>query len=53
MAMHAGQAYDLDELAQASGVDGVRLLPRLLDLELRELVQRVDGGRFMRQRRTC
>lgn len=51
--MHAGQAYDLGELAAVSGADGVRLLPRLLDLELRGLVQRVDGGRFMRQRRTC
>lgn len=48
--MHAGQAYDLDGLAAASGVDGVRLLPRLLELELRGLVQRVGGGRFMRQR---
>ena len=51
--MQAGEAYDLDELARASGVDGVRLLPQLLDLELRELVRRVDGGRFMRQRRPC
>jgi predicted Rossmann fold nucleotide-binding protein DprA/Smf involved in DNA uptake len=51
--MHAGQAYDLDGLAAVSGVDGVRLLPRLLDLELQGLVQRVGGGRFMRQRRTC
>ena len=51
--MHRGEAYDLDELAHASGIDGVRLLPRLLDLELQELVRRVDGGRFMRQRRTC
>ena len=51
--MHAGQAYDLDGLVAVSGVDGVRLLPRLLELELRGLVQRVDGGRFMRQRRTC
>ena len=51
--MHAGQAYDLDALAEVSGVDGVRLLPRLLDLELHGLVQRVDGDRFMRQRRTC
>ena len=52
-AMHVGEAYDLDELADISGIDGVRLLPRLLDLELQELVRRVDGGRFMRQRRTC
>jgi len=51
--MHAGQAYDLDGLAVVSGVDGVRLLPRLLELELKGLVQRIGGGRFMRQRRTC
>ena len=51
--MYAGQAYDLDELAEVSGVGAVRLLPRLLDLELHGLVLRVDGGRFMRQRRTC
>ena len=51
--MHAGQAYDLGELADVSGVDGVRLLPRLLDLELHGLVRRVDGGRFIRRRRTC
>ena len=32
-----GQAYDLDALAAASGVTAVRLLPRLLELELRGL----------------
>ena len=46
--MEAGQAYDLDSLADVSGVDGVRLLPRLLDLELAGVVRRVAGGRFMR-----
>lgn len=46
--MDAGQAYDLDGLASMSGVDGVRLLPRLFDLELRGLVRRLAGGRFMR-----
>ena len=51
--MDAGQAYDLDGLAAVSGVNGVRLLPRLLELELKGLVQRIGGGRFMRQRRTC
>jgi DNA processing protein len=51
--MDEGQAYDLDGLAAVSGVDGVRLLPRLLELELHGLVQRVGGGRFMRQIRTC
>jgi DNA processing protein len=47
-AMDEGQAYDLDALALASGLDGVRLLPRLLDLELRGAVRRAPGGRFMR-----
>jgi DNA processing protein len=51
--MREGEAYDLDALAAASGVAGVRLLPRLFELELRGLVQRVEGGRFRRQMRTC
>ena len=48
-AMHGGQAYDLEGLTSASGVSGVQLLPRLLELELNGLVQRVAGGRFMRR----
>ena len=51
--MRAGDAYDLDGLAASAGVDAVRLLPRLLELELRGLVQRVEGGRFLRPARTC
>ncbi len=46
--MEPGEAYDLDGLSHQSGLDGARLLPRLLDLELRGLVRRVGGGRFMR-----
>ena len=46
--MDPGQAYDLDALSGHSGLDGARLLPRLLDLELRGLVRRIGGGRFMR-----
>ncbi len=46
--MDLGQAYDLDALSDQSGLDGIRLLPRLLDLELRGLVRRIGGGRFMR-----
>ena len=46
--MEAGHAYDLDGLAAISGVNGVRLLPRLFALELQGLVRRVAGGRFMR-----
>jgi DNA processing protein len=47
--MAPGEAYDLDSLSGQSGLDGPRLLPRLLDLELRGLVKRTGGGRFMRQ----
>ena len=46
--MDAGQPYDLDQLAAASGLDGTRLLARLLDLELRGTVRRGAGGRFLR-----
>ena len=51
--MRRGEAYDLDALAQAAGVSGVRLLPRLLELELQGLIERVEGGRFVRSTRTC
>jgi DNA processing protein len=42
-------AYDLDELAGACGLDTPRLLTQLVDLELRGLVRRAEGGRFIRQ----
>ena len=47
-AMATGEAYDLDSLSGRSGLEGPKLLPRLLDLELRGLVRRVGAGRFMR-----
>lgn len=47
--MQQGHPYDLEGLAGLAGVNGVRLLPRLLDLELAGLVHRVEGGRFMRR----
>lgn len=43
-----GEALDLDELAERSGLNPSRLLPRLLELELGGLVGRVGGGRFVR-----
>jgi DNA processing protein len=46
--MEAGQAYDVDGLAALSGLENVRLLSRLIDLELQGRVRRVGGGRFMR-----
>lgn len=51
--MQRGETYALDALAEASGVDGVRLLPRLLELELQGWIERLEGGRFMRSARTC
>ena len=47
--MDTACAYDLDALAAASGMDAPRLLPHLANLELRGLLRRVGGGRFMRQ----
>ena len=43
-----GESYDLDDLIALSGLDGPRLLPRLLELELAGRVARRDGGRFVR-----
>jgi DNA processing protein len=48
-----GEACDLDEISERSGLNSPRLLPRLLDLELQGLVRRVGGGRFVRVDRTC
>ena len=46
--MEAGQAYDVDDLAALSGLETVRLLSCLIDLELQGRVRRVGGSRFMR-----
>jgi DNA processing protein len=46
--MVPGQPYDVDELTGLSGLEPKRLLPRLLDLELRGFVRRAGGGRFLR-----
>ena len=48
-----GEACDLDAISERSGLNTPRLLPRLLDLELQGLVQRLGGGRFVRTDRTC
>ena len=48
--MEDGDSYDLDEISDRSGVDRMKLLPRLLELELAGAVRRVEGGRFMRFR---
>jgi DNA processing protein len=46
--MDAGEPYDLDALAAVSGLDAPRLIPRLIDLELKGLLRRIGGGRFVR-----
>lgn len=46
--MSPGQPYDVDELMVLSGLEPKRLLPHLLDLELRGLVRRAGGGHFVR-----
>jgi DNA processing protein len=43
-----GDSYDLDELIALSGIDGPRLLPRLLEHELAGRLARIGGGRFSR-----
>jgi DNA processing protein len=48
-----GEASDLDEISERSGLKTPRLLPRLFELELQGLVRRVGGGRFVRIDRTC
>lgn len=48
--MDEGESYDLDEIAERSGVDRMKLLPRLVELELAGALRRVAGGRFSRLR---
>jgi len=43
-----GEPADLDAIAERSGVAPARLLPRLFELELKGLVARAGGGRFVR-----
>ena len=49
----AGEASDLDDISERSGLTPARLLPRLFELELQGKVRRVGGGRFVRTDRTC
>lgn len=48
-----GESSDLDAIADRSGLSTARLLPRLFELELRGLVRRAGGGRFVRVDRSC
>jgi hypothetical protein len=46
--MEVGEAYELEVLADMAGTTGVKLLPRLMDLELKGLVG-AAGGRFSKR----
>jgi DNA processing protein len=48
-----GEACDLDEISERSGLKSPSLLPRLFELEMQGLVRRAGGGRFVRMDRTC
>ena len=50
--MEPGEVYRLDELATLTGTAGPRLLPRLMELELRGRIVTASGGRFARVERT-
>jgi DNA processing protein len=52
-ALPLGEAVDLKQICAKTGLSVVDVLPRLLDLELRGIVRREPGGRFVRFDRTC
>jgi DNA processing protein len=43
-----GEPSDLDAISERTGLSATRLLARLFELELRGVVSRVGGGRFVR-----
>jgi DNA processing protein len=52
-ALPCGEACDLDAIVERTGLEPARLLARLFELELRGLVRRAGGGRFVRIDRPC
>jgi len=48
-----GESFDLDAIAERTGLTPARLLPRLFELELQGFVRRAGGGRFIRFDRSC
>ena len=49
----AGEPSDLDEISERTGLTTARLLPRLFELELKGVVARIGGGRFVRVDSSC
>lgn len=52
-ALPPGEAADLGDISAKTGLPAARLLPLLLDLELRGVVRRAPGGRFVRFDSPC
>ncbi|PWT80689.1 MAG: DNA-protecting protein DprA [Blastocatellia bacterium] len=48
-----GEACDLDEISERSGLSPARLLPGLFELELQGRIRRAGAGRFVRFDRSC
>jgi DNA processing protein len=48
-----GEPMELGRISEECGLPAAALLPRLLDLEMRGLVLRVAGGRFLRVVQSC
>jgi DNA processing protein len=48
-----GEPSSIDDISERTGLTAARLLPRLCDLELRGLLRRAGGGRFVRVDRPC
>ena len=46
--MSPGELYRLDELMSMTGIEGAKLLPRLMELELQGRVTVGPGGAFSR-----
>jgi predicted Rossmann fold nucleotide-binding protein DprA/Smf involved in DNA uptake len=46
--MVEGETYDVDALSQLCGLDPVRLLRKLTELELAGWIARAGGGRFVK-----
>ena len=46
--MAAGEAYLVEELCAATGMDAARVLARLAELELAGWIERAGGGRFVK-----
>ncbi len=48
-----GEPFDLDYIVAQYGLAPISVLPRLLALELRGIIRRAGGGRFIRLDRSC